>query len=339
MIGLFGFALAAAYVPWIVGAATTPRWAVLVLGAIALFWWLPVPVPMRRLGSAQIIGVLFVAWSLESVTWSHAPEAFDQAWKLLLLTMLFVVGSRLADLRWLLVGCAAGVGLSSALVILDRLGLTSYPQWVGPSGLFVNGLYLAEFAAMVAVGCLAYRAWWMAAVCAPSIMLVQVPRGPLVALLVAGWVALRVRRVSLWISAIPVLFLVLWLAALYRPDTVNVRFDMWSGIMRELGLAGHGLGSYFGDAPLLASARDLAALRPLHANNDLLEIAYEAGLIGAVLALAFVGTLVMRFDRTANPAYLVVVVFLVEGLFGFPFQMPATAGLFALTAGHLARSS
>lgn len=354
---LFGFALAVAYVPWITGAASTPRWAVLVILAVSSLFALSFERKISRRDWPWGFAALFGTWALLSAEWSIAPEAHDQVWKLLLLAALFWIGSRLSDLRMrgLLVGCALGVGISSALVILDRLGLVEYAQWelrAGPGGLFANGLYLAEFAAMVMVGCLAYRRWSLAALCVPSIALVHLPRGPLVALFVAAWVSLGVRRVSLWISFGIVLVFAVWLVALLRPDTVNIRFDQWRGIISHLTIMGHGLGAYFGDAPLLATVVDTAAGRPPHANNDLLEIAYDTGLIGLALALAFLASLLWARRQVvkasafeadnagsnpAAPAKLVVVVFLVEGLFSFPFHMPATAGLFALAAGYLVK--
>lgn len=350
ILGIFGFALAAAYVPWITGAAATPRWAVLVVGAVTGIFMGGRP---ARISEAHILGTLFIVWALISMSWAPAPEAFDAAWKLILLALLFSLGYALADLRPLFIGAALGIGISSWMVIMDRLGLIEYAQVSRPSGLFVNGLYLAEFSAMVIVGLLAHGLWRWSLLCWPSLLLVTLARGPLVAMLVAGLVVVwsRSRAMAAFAAAgfvagaLPVL-------TAWRPATVVERWVTWTDAMGDLTLRGHGLGSYFSRAPLISSQPDPSAMRNLHVNNDLLEVAYELGVPGLALALAFLATLLwarsqavrhraliptLAGSNPAAPAKLVVIVFVVEGLVGFPFHLPWTAGLFAIVAGHVAR--
>ncbi len=350
-LGVFGFALATAYVPWITGAASSPRWAVLVIGAIAMccldLWaWYG----RGRITWPHIFGGLFVAWALLTLLWSPAPEAWDSAWKLLLIAALFLVGTRIEDMRPFYIGAAVGVGISSVLVMLDLAGLISYQQWNRPSGLFVNGLYLAEFAVMVIAGLWGADLYRWTLLCLPSILVVSAARGPLIAFAVAAWIKVMVRT---WRDAALGLVLLVAVApavVMARPGSVADRFTIWGDTVRHLSWFGRGLGSFFATSPMMDSRG--YGERLLHPNNDLLEIAYELGLPGVILAVAFVMSLLWVrsqavkapvFDTgiagssPAAPAKLVVIVFLVEGCFGFPFSLPWSVGLFALAAGHVAR--
>ncbi len=331
---IFGFALATAYCPWITGAAATPRWCVLV----ALVLWALIFLPRTRWQAAPVAwGAVFVAWALGSLLWSDALEGRDLAWKLALYAALFMAGGQMASLRQFYCGAALGLAVSSVLVIADLAGFISYPQVTRPSGLFVNGLYLAEFAAMIMAPALMAPGMplWAYFAVAPSILLVDMARGPVLAFIVAAlWQPMtqtyRTLAVGMLIFAVGIVAL-----AALRPSTVLDRLDVWGDLIRQLTLLGHGLGAYFGDAPGFSVLVEASYQRKLHANNDLLEIAYDLGTVGVISAVGFIWS-VMRGPLTAER--LVILVFIVEGMFGFPSYLPWSAGLFCLCAGHVCRS-
>lgn len=336
-LGVFGFLLFTAYCPFITGAGTTPRWAVMALGACAVLF-----VKDVRTSPTSWCGLGFILWAIASCAWSEAPlDSVDPAWKLVVLGCLFVVAVSIDDLRPLYAGAAAGIAVSSLLVIVDRLGLISYPQASAPSGLFVNGLYLAEPAVLVAVAALGHRMWWAMAVCAPSVLLVPLARGPLVALGVVGlceWFRRcpRDSRVPFAITLFCIGVLALYCLIALRPSTLLERFGMWQDAVAQVTTFGHGLGSYFATIPAHSVNYDIIGLgtRNDHANNDLLEIAYELGAPGLALALWFCAFLLVGADC---PERTVCGAFLLEGLVGFPLHLPATAALFAICAGACAR--
>ncbi|MFA6267662.1 MAG: hypothetical protein WC670_18340 [Pseudolabrys sp.] len=330
LLGLFGFALMAAYWPSINGAATSPRWAVLALGLVGLLFSLDVKVTL-----GHIAGALFLGWCTASYLWTATPlDSVDALLKLWIMAGLFVLGSSIADLRPFYLGAAAGLAVSSALVVLVVSGLVSYAQTSPPAGLFLNYLYLAEAAALVAVACGANGLWWAVGAVAPSLGLYHLARGPLVAVgAVSGLLGWRYsRRVGLLLAvggALVVLGAV-WL----RPATVVDRFALWEDAWSGLTFFGRGFGSYFGAVPFFSTHIDMAAIRHFHPNNWPLELLFEVGVPGTILAMALCAILL---DRRLGAERLVLIAFLVEGLVGFPFSLPATAGFVALVAGRAAR--
>jgi hypothetical protein len=327
----FGLALAVAYCPWITGAAATPRWIVLVLGAMSIFLtnWKGAKLDTRP----ALFGSIFLAWAWGSLLWSDAFEGRDQAWKLALYAALFLAGGQLSSLRPFYIGAAVGLLANGVLVLADLVGLIEYQQVARPSGLFVNGLYLAEFAALVMAGLIGTGLWCLAVACLPCLLLVALARGPVMAWAVAVYADIFVRtRRDVVAGAILAAVLVSGLILL-RPETVIDRLNVWRDLLANFTLLGHGLGAYFGDAPLISVLVDASANRKMHANNDLLEIAYDLGAVGMIAAVGFLVSL-MRGQMTAER--LVILVFIVEGCFGFPFYLPWSAGVFCLAAGHVA---
>jgi hypothetical protein len=72
-----------------------------------------------------------------------------------------------------------------------------------------------------------------------------------------------------------------------------------------------------------------------HAHNDLLQVTYETGFLGILLFLGFMAYCLWSGPL---PERLVLLAFLVEGLFDFPLYMPSTSFLAALAAGSILRS-
>lgn len=322
----WGFLLMVAYWPFITGAATTPRWSVLVIGLVSLLW-----LPPLRVNAVHLTGAAFLGWCCLTFLWTSSPlDSVDALAKLLVLAGLFVVGASLRDLRPLYLGAAAGLAVSSGLVLLDIAGAVSYAQASRPAGLFLNYLYLAEVAALVLVACVDLGAWWAAAAVAPSIGIVYAARGPILALWVAAGAGLGRR----WGGFAAVGGLGLIAAILMRPSSVLERFALWLDVLPAWSFAGHGWGSYYGAAPAFMSHIDVAAIRHPHPNNLPLELLFEVGLIGLALAVALYILLLLAAPRTER---LVLIAFLVEACLGFPLSLPATAGLIAVVAGHAAR--
>lgn len=329
---IFGFALAVAYCPWITGAAATPRWCVLV----ALAAWALVCRPRTRWRTAPVVlGCAFMGWALAMLIFSPALEAKDQAWKLALYAALFLAGGQISSLRPFYIGAAAGLVVNGALVIADLVHLVEYQQVGRPSGLFVNGIYLAEFAALIMAGLIGSGLWRWAVACVPCLLLVMLARGALLALAVAvaahSW---RPWMFRYWPVAFGAGMVAIVGLGVLRPSTVMVRLDLWWSMVSHLNWQGRGLGAFFGDGPLMSIYDDLIRSdRPPHANNDLIEIAYDLGPVGVILAVGFLVSL-LRGPMSAER--LVILVFVIEGLFGFVFYLPWSAGVFCLAAGHVA---
>lgn len=330
-LAALGLILCIAYWPYINGAATAPRWMV-IAACVPLLLFL---VPRVEITRAHVVGFLFVAWSLLTLTWTATwYDSVDAAWKLVLLVGCFALGSALSDLRPLYRGMAIGIGISSILVLTDALGLFSVPKHHGLAGLFVNSLFLAEIAALVLVGAFAnFLPWPYLVAVAPSVFLTG-GRAPLLAIGVVFVARLWRTSRDAALATIAVLCIGAMIAIVLRPDSVFERLDIWSDTLRGLSAFGHGLGSFAGLFPQYARLVDASANRFENPHNEFLQIAFETGIPGLVLALAFCWLIL----KTESPERYVFIAFVVEACFAFPNHLPCTAFLAALVAGHAARA-
>jgi hypothetical protein len=110
------------------------------------------------------------------------------------------------------------------------------------------------------------------------------------------------------------------------------RVGVWEDMLPGLRPWGHGLGSFIAEFPLYQHHTTALTLRFENAHNDFMQLAFELG-IGAVLAAALV--IAQLWGTPRSPAWYAMVVFLVEGCFGFPLYEPVTASLAAVCAGAL----
>jgi hypothetical protein len=115
-------------------------------------------------------------------------------------------------------------------------------------------------------------------------------------------------------------------------NTITERFGVWQDMLPHLTLFGHGLGSFIVEFPLWQSHMPVLEYRYENPHNDFLQIVYESG-IGGLLLVAVLARQMVRATR--SPEWYCLLVFLVEGCFGFPLYEPVTGGLAALCAGRI----
>lgn len=326
ILALFGVALTTAYLPGISGAGTAPRWLVCALVLVMLVRQRITVTP------AHLIGALLLMWAGLSCLWTEAPYAsVDALWKLMVLAGLFALGTMLADLRPFWRGAIGGIGVSSLLVVAERLGLIGRIGATDTAGLFVNGLFLAEAAAVIAVAASArLRTWWPWLIAAPSLLLVHWPRGPWLAIGCVGLIVACRTRVWLSIAAVPLIVLAVVVAVIIRPDTVLDRMEMWRDALGHVTVFGHGLGSYSLRFLSFASTND-------HPHNEWIETFYELGLPGLVILSGLVVVLLRGAVSDSAERYGLIVI-LAESMVAFPLHLPTTAALAALLGGHAARA-
>jgi hypothetical protein len=92
---------------------------------------------------------------------------------------------------------------------------------------------------------------------------------------------------------------------------------------------GHGLGALGSNFALFAHATDPMPVRNAFAHNDFLQIAYELGVPGLVLILAFVGLVL----KAGGPERYIFIAFIVEANLAFPSHLPTTGAIAATVAG------
>lgn len=343
-IGGAAFVLSIAFVPYISDAATAPRWALLaILVPVACAYLGSLDRPPKLAPLPLWLGGLFLAWAAVSALWTHGPyEAVRDAGELAILAGLFWVGGSLSSLKPIFVGLGFGMALNSAIVVAQTswvpAALSLPPTWpipeiASPGGLFLSNNFVAEPAAMVIVGLLAYRLWWLAVLSAPCVLATGA-RGALAGLAIAGIVCVwRRSRLFAILAMVGLAFAGLYAFAGRAPlSSIQQRLDIWQDTIAGLTFWGRGIGSFYNDFASHATHQNLLWTRPAQAHNDFLQIAYEFGVPGLILFLALcVAAMRQGIER------LVLVVFFVEACFGFPFHVPVTAALAAVTAGHLCR--
>lgn len=340
-----GLALMVAIVPGWAGLATTPRWDVGAVIAFALFC-----AGVGRMARAHWLGLAMISWLVVSLAWSSEPLAgADQAAKMIVVAVGFAWGATLTDLRPLIAGAATGIAISSLVALAQWFGWT----WIEtsstgtPAGLFYNHNRIAEAAALVLATSIAIRLWWALPGLVPSLILPQERTAWLavaVVLAIVVWRRLRGQdRFALAGIAVMLVMLAAMTAGLWRLETfgpagVTERLAMWSFVADHFSLVGHGLGSFAHDGPMLMGpipgvAGMVGLTHAEHPHNEFLWLAYEGGIVGLGLFLAFAG----RVWRDAGPDLrLVLVAVGVVACFAMPFHDPAAAIFAALVAGHAA---
>jgi O-antigen ligase len=288
--------VSAAFVPTFSGAATSPRWAM--LAVLLPFMLLE---GRGRFTAAHGWGLAFIAWSVVTLAWSsNALDGLDALFKLVLMAQAFVLGSRTESLNPLIHGMAWGLGISSVLVIIQWLGWQDIviTRATPNSGLFVNSGSLGEIAALVLVGTIAFRWWWLSLLVLPSVI-IPGSRGAWVGLAAAAivWLWHRSKPAALTVLGFAIagtIALALWS---FRLSAVTERLGIWSDTISGLTLFGHGLGSFYTSYPYYAQSMDIFVARPEHAHNDFLEVAFETGPLG----LALVGLFLLTLPPPLNP--------------------------------------
>lgn len=323
MFGL-GLLVSVAYWPGWISPALSPRFAVLSIIATGLLLWRPDPIPFTR---AHLAGLAFVILAALSVLWSAVPpDSIDALWQVVTLPAIcFCLGSqRLTSLRPLVSGAAIGLGVSSAFAVAQWLGWAGLPEISSPSGLFLNGNYMAEGAALVLVAAVAERLWWAVPVVLPALTLPGA-RGAILGV-AAGLGAYLWRRFPA--SAIMVgLGGALAVIVLAKPGMAE-RLDIWAVAVANLDWLGHGIGSFWA-TPVHAYADGV----PTHAHNEFIELASDLGPLGVALFAGFAWELRGAIDT----ARIVLIALAVEAVFAFPTHMPLTLALGAVCAGFAVR--
>jgi hypothetical protein len=229
---------------------------------------------------------------------------------------------------------AIGLAINSVVVIAQLKGWDYLSQSAVPGGLYFNKNFGAELSSMVLAGAIASRLWWFIPGILPTLILTEC-RSAYIALGVAFIVLIYQynRLLSAMIGAGTVITaLVLWMFD--TRNTVNQRLDVWQDAWDGARFWGRGLGSFYSTFPEHATRIDPLRFRPSNAHSDIINLTYELG-PGVLLVL---GLLVYAFrTRPIRAEHYVLIVFLTEGLVGFPLYIPSTAFLAALCVGSLCR--
>lgn len=285
-----GFGLIVGYYPSAYLDGSIGRSAIAWLCIAVLLWF-------RQDCRPPHTAVAFLALAIVSLFW--APITFDGIWALmtwLLLIGAFGVGySGFAEP--IFEGALWGMGINSLVILGQLAGFHPVFEAEVPAGLFGNRDLSAEAALLVAIPLVAQSRWKMLPLVLPSLLLPQSRAVLFVGaglILLAGW-----RRIPIWamigiVAAILAVFI--GVTALKHIHSDLSRLALWSDTWRGVTWIGHGAGQFYSAFP--ATNWSFTGSRPEHAHNDWLEILYEYGPLGLVLALAFAAYIAgCNYDR------------------------------------------
>ncbi len=328
---ILAFLVTVAFSPKIIGAATVPREALLSVG-IPLLLLGPVTSPRHWQWLAA-----FLFWQMASLAWTPVPlGAIGQAWDDVLLALVVIVGASLEEIAPAMLAIAAGLGVSSVIVVAQVLGWHGWPEAATPSGLFINKDVLAEVSAIVLVWFAASRLWWAIPLLLPDVLLTS-SHAAFAAFGAALVAWLLARRRLFWASVaclggVAAVVLVPGSAA----SSAMRRIEVWEAALRGISLFGHGVGSFPVLVYTLTGNPHVTSLLWGEPHNEVLNWAFESG-IGAFLPFVFL-FLVMR-DRHVQqtPEATALVAAAVIAFVSFPLHVPLSLLVVGLLAGRAAR--
>lgn len=360
MLVAFAFLVPVAYVPGLVSTATAGRWAVVAAAGA----WALASGKVSMASPAHWLGAAFLAWCWATLQWSVSPlDTAGALLHVLALAAVFCWASQADDLEPVMIAFGVGMAVNFVFAIPQVMGLFPVAQVTGmpgtvdfrnAAGLMLNKSWLAQAGAVTLTWLLAngrrnlsiaeWRVWTLCAGGATAIL--PLTAGVLVALAVTwlwwAWPTLRARRgtpracavmtsaVCAIILACYVRFIVLGVppgageAEHGALQSVNNRLEFWQVLWANVGWLGYGLGT-------------LPELMPQfgRAECDLLELAFETGLVGAAL---FAGVMAYALGcpvPAARPVKAALVALLLASATSFPLHVPSTAFAAAILAGHL----
>lgn len=340
IFGTLSFLLTICFWQGMASAATIPRWTLLVVAVPAILWF----ARDRHFTAVHLAGTLFLAWATVSLTWAmNLPDAQDALIKWFLLAGVFGLGLRAPSLKPVFIGMALGL-IPSAVVsfiqLYDPVIVTSQSGMF--TGLFFNQNTYAETSALVLVGLVGYRLWWLAPVCFPPLLFTSSRAAwVIVAAAALVWMWQYSRRITLIVALGIVLivgitpFITFGFENGFKTASTIERWNLYRDTIDGLTFWGHGVGSFQTAYPFGASRMDLFQRRPENAHNDYLELVYELG-PGALFGFAVLALCLFR-PYASGPARFVLFGFAADALVAFPSHLACSAYLAALCIGHLSR--
>lgn len=337
---LIGLVTSTLWIPLLESPAELPRWqALTLLVAVGLV----VSDRGRKINTVDLLLLLPISLAALSLMWTpNIRDGLGALFNLVTVAFCYVIGRRVEDLGPLIAGACIGIGVSSALVLIEKFGGVRLVPGVTthPPGLFVNSLALAGAALLAAVGAATHRMWWGFLLVMPSLVWSN-GKAAMLALLVC--VVTMAWSVSRWVGALLGAAGALAIAgfAITGRDRSSIaeRWDIYRATLSGLRPFGNGLGSFRDQFPLLTDSIDTLRSRVEHAHSDWLHLSFEAGLVpvACTLIACTLAFRVARHTRYARTAWIVVAG-TAAMVFSLNLHNPLAMALFACALGHTARA-
>ena len=276
----------------------------------------------------------------------YSTLSFETSWKFTLFALAFIIGTSLERFKPVLVLFFIGIILNILFVILQLFGWEGVLHTDGPAGLFFNGTFLADAAALAAISLsplLSPPLAIIALLTALSVSLAVGGKGAIIAMGLCGLVAVPNRPTKIVLALLGLLLFTAFFV-LSGSNSIEVRIPLWVNSLLLIDFFG---GSFWALYPtvhdaILPTDKGIfhSYVRPQTAHNDILTIAVEFGIIGILSLSALVIGIITGPKETREDwsAYYGVLAFVSLGLFNFPLFTP-TGAFAALLLGYLSRNS
>lgn len=326
---LFGFFLAIAYIPSVTGAAVPTGWFYLFL-TIPL-WAFFVQADLKN---THVYGLLFLIYIFVSLAWTFNLQlAYFFLMQMIVLAVVFYIGSTLLDLKPIVIGLTLGVAFSDLAALGQYFGFKQIFSLNGSvAGLFVNQNIFCEVSAVMLLCLVALKLWYWIPLTLPGLLFIHSRAAMLgvgVGLMLWGW------RKDRLVTFAVALCCVMGGLIYYRDSnffSIFERYYVWADTIRGFTLFGQGVGTYEILYPLYAINIDTYISRPKFAHNDLLQIVYEFG-IGSV----FLVLMILNIWKIKRDESIILYGIATISLFAYPFHVPMLAFIGVLVAGYLTR--
>lgn len=355
-----GFVLAASlvYGP-LVSNPFAPRWVAIYLAAavgLATASWLVVRKGTVRLALPDVLALLFVLWCAVSLEWSGDPkQGLLQLINLMALAVVYFAASRMRV-------AGALIGVALALLLAVALWFSLHHTLYGGFG---NRNFFTEFLLIGIPLAVACKWRWLgiaaALVALAHILFIDTGHARFVALLavaLSGAVFLLAHRWYLAAALVTLGPLDAMMLLGIEPSrllySLGTRTELWTNtalMWADRFWLGHGFGSFNYEYPRFQEAHlgifpDAGTfMNPVSmyagaGHNEYLQLGAETGLIGLLIAAAFVVVLVRGHLRNRSVHGWCGLFALVAAgslsLVGFPLQNPSTGLLVAIACGLVA---
>lgn len=325
---LWGFGVAAAYVPFLPSNATIGRWGAIAAGAVVLLW-----VARLRPSPGHLMLAAFLAWIAVGLAWSVSRwDTAGQLAQWIVLAAAFCAAFDLDSLDGVWTGFALGVTVSAGFALAQYAGAPVarhlwepgvWSIYADPVGLLLSKNMASDAATLALIGCCALRRWPLAVGPLIALWLVGGRTAPFAlgaASLAAAWTAWPRLRVDL-VCCAAAGAAVVWLA--FEAGMLGQfadRWSIWTLTARHLHVLGDGLGAFSVAAPSIEFAHD-----------EFLQYAFELG-VGSVFLWGVFGY-AMVHGSALERAFLAALG--AECLVWFPLHAPAPAFLGMVVAGNV----
>jgi len=313
---LLGLLVPIVYIPGYTGATIPTQLPFLSLALIPSLWrkgpWTPL----------HWLGTIFLIYASISIGFaSDLQNSIMGMWIVSISALAFWLGSTLLDLNALWRGLAWGLGINSAVAIIQAFGFQSVPVSNNDiAGLLYNQTVLGASCAIVILGLLSERLYHLIPLLLPGLYLAH-SRG--------GWFILILGLAARIHWVLPTGLLIgasFWWTNHLDPSNIE-RLQIWYVAASTLTLSGHGVGSFYSVWYTIGST----VIHPEFVHNDYLQLAFEFGLGAIPLYCLFAWAIA----RTLSPTLIAIAAL---GTFYFPLHCPLIMFISAVVTGHASRA-